>query len=114
MRLDEAILSLERVYLEFTPAMMANRLDPVLAFKCRLEKSHDEVIQCSTAIDRLVSSNAEHSDVGIKDHTKGACLLKRRHLLWLPRLANVFVYFESRSSRGSKCYHTSSRSSYSC
>ena len=41
MRLYEAIVSLEKVYLECTPAMIANSLDPVLAFKCRLEKSHD-------------------------------------------------------------------------
>ena len=61
MRLDESIVPLEKVYLEFTQAMMANSLDPVLAFKCRLEKSHDEVIQCSTAINMLISSNSEHS-----------------------------------------------------
>ena len=82
MRLDEAIVFLEKVYLEFIPAMMANSLDPVLAFKCRLEKSHDEVIQCRTAIDRLISSNAEHSNVGSKDYVERCRLIDEKDLYY--------------------------------
>ena len=38
-RMDAAtIVSLEKVYLEFTPSMIANTLYSVLAFKCRSEK----------------------------------------------------------------------------
>ena len=96
MRLDEAILLLEKVYLEFTPAMMANSLDPVLAFKCRLEKSHDEVIQCRTAIDRLISSNAEHSDVGSKDYVERCRLIDEKTFTMVTEVGQRISLFESK------------------
>ena len=112
MRLDEAIVFLEKVYLEFTPAMMANSLDPVLAFKCRLEKSHDEVIQCRTAIDRLISSNAEHSDVGSKDYVERCRLIDEKTFTMVTEVGQRISLFESKSSRRSKSSRTNSRSSY--
>ena len=102
MRLDDAIVFLEKVYLEFTPAMMANNLDPVLAFKCRLEKSHDEVIQCRTAIDRLISSNAEHSDVGSKDYVERYRLIYEYTFTIVTEVGQRISLFESKSSRRSK------------
>ena len=100
------------MYLEFTPAMMANSLDPVLAFKCRLEKSHDEVIQCRTAIDRLISSNAEHSHVGSKDYVKRCWLIDEKTFTMVTEVGKLISLFESKSSRRSKSSHTNSRSSY--
>ena len=94
MRLDEAIVSLEKVYLEFTPAMMAITLDLVLAFTCRLEKSHDEVVQCSTAIDRLISINAVHSDVGSKDYIK-RCMLIEEIFTMITEVGKRISLFES-------------------
>ena len=41
MRLDEAIVSLEKVYLEFTPAMMANSVDPVLCCLLPIPELHN-------------------------------------------------------------------------
>ena len=102
MRLDEAIVFLEKVYLEFTPAMMANSSDRVLAFKCRLEKSHDEVIQCRTAIDRLISSNAEHSDVGNKDNVERCRLIVENTFTMVTEVGQCISLFESKSSRGIK------------
>ena len=110
-RLDEAIVFLEKVYLEFTPAMMANSLDPVLAFKCRLEKSHGEVIQCRTAIDRLISSNAEHSDVSSKDYVERCRLIDEKTFTMVTEVGQRISLFESKSSRRSKSSHINSKSS---
>ena len=93
--------------------MMANNLDPVLAFKCRLEKSHDEVIQCRTAIDRLISSNAEHSDGGSKHHIERCMLIEEKIFTMVNVNGKRISQFESKSSMGSKSSYTSSRSSYS-
>ena len=101
MRLDEDILSLEKVYLEFTPAMMCNTLDPVLAFKCRLEKSHDELVQCR---------NADHSYVGSKDHIERCMLIQEKTFTMVTEIGKPISLFESKSSRGSKSYHISSTS----
>ena len=112
MILDEAIVYLEEVYLEFTPAMMANSLDPVLAFKCILEKSYDEVIECHTVIDMLISSNAEHSDVGSKDHVERCRLIDEKTFTMVTEVGQRISLFETKSFRGSKSYHANSRSSY--
>ena len=111
MRLDEAIVFLEKVYLEFTPAMIANSLDPVLAFNCRLDKSHDEVIHCRTAIDRLISSNAEHYDVGSKDYVKSCRLIDENTFTMVTEGGQRISLFESKSSSDSKSSRTNSRSS---
>ena len=97
----------------FLSAMMANSFDAVLAFKCRLEKSHDDVIKCKTAIDMLINSNDEHSYVGSKGYLERYRHIEEKTFTMVTEVRQRISLIESKSSRCSTSYHTSSRSSYS-
>ena len=93
--------------------MMPNTVDPVLAFKSRLEKSCDDAVQCSTYIDMLINRNAVHYDVGSKDHIEMCMLIEEKTFTVVTEVGKPISLFESKSSMGSKIYYISSRSSYS-
>ena len=108
-RLDQAIATLEKVYLEVSDAMAAHSLEPVLEFKERLEQADDKFIQCKAAVDKLIKDNPDYGEESTKDYMPVCKQLEEKTFEMMLNIGRRISLFESRSSRGSS---RSSRSSF--
>ena len=60
----------------------------------------------------MISSNAEHPDVGSKDYVEMCMLIYENTFTMVTEVGRRISLFKSKSSRGSDSSHTISRSSY--
>ena len=96
---EESIASVEVLFGNFTEAMLAHTVDPVLFYKETLEKALDKSSSSLLAIKELCTWSEDHDFE--EEHQTKADLLSQRGLELLTDIGKRISLFEKQSSRKS-------------